>query len=132
MPRLALEVALAGSTSGAEEAPVFEEPAPPPTRLPPQFGHPLPSVLVSRTLERELHLAEERPPRRRVHGTAEIVRRPMLPEWRLAEPLAAAAMPVRDTARVQLPGSSPWAATRAALLLLVPAALAVALVLSRL
>jgi hypothetical protein len=32
-------------------------------------------VLVSRTLQRDLRRAQERPPRRRVHGTAEIPRR---------------------------------------------------------
>ena len=42
----------------------------------PPCGHPLPSVVVSPGLERDVRLAEERPPRRRVHGTAEIARRP--------------------------------------------------------
>ncbi len=82
IPRLAVEVAL--SRDGAESDAAVPEPlidaglTPPPTKLPPAFGHPLPSVVVSRTLELELRRAEERPPRRRVHGTAEIPRRAML------------------------------------------------------
>jgi hypothetical protein len=108
IPRLALEVALAG----AGRTPAYGIPdrsgegtAPPPTRLPPAFGHPMPSVVVSRTLERDVRVAEERPPRRRVHGTAEIARRPLLGglAWAAAAvPLVAPASPRRDTERVQL------------------------------
>ena len=53
----------------------------PPTRLPPPCGHPLPSVVVAAGLTRDVRLVEARPPRRRVHGTAEIVRRPDLAAW---------------------------------------------------
>jgi hypothetical protein len=86
IPRLAVEVALArgGDGDGESSDAAVPEPlidaglTPPPTKLPPAFGHPLPSVVVSRTLELDLRRAEERPPRRRVHGTAEIPRRAMV------------------------------------------------------
>lgn len=76
VPRLAVDVALASDTQpyGAGRGAV--DTTPPPTRLPPAFGHPLPSVLVSPGLARDVRQAEERPPRRRVHSTAEISRRP--------------------------------------------------------
>jgi hypothetical protein len=107
IPRLALEVALGGGSRTPAygiPGPPPDGPAPPPTRLPPAFGHPMPSVVVSRTLERDVHLAEERPPRRRVHGTAEIARRPLLGElsWAGASPLMATTAPVRDTQRIEL------------------------------
>src|SRR6185436_12280227 len=54
----------------------MEDATPPPTRLPPACGTPLPSVLVSPGLVRDVRRAEERPPRRRVHSTAEIARSP--------------------------------------------------------
>jgi PilZ domain len=53
----------------------------PPKNLPPPFGHPLPSVVVAAGLTRDAQAVESRPPRRRVHGTAEIVRRPDLSAW---------------------------------------------------
>jgi hypothetical protein len=107
VPRLALEVALGkGGRTPAYGIPsrVPENPTPPPTRLPPAFGHPMPSVMVSRTLEHDVQLAEERPPRRRVHGTAEISRRGLIAElgWAGAAPLYTPAPPVRDTERIQL------------------------------
>lgn len=76
VPRLAVDVALAHDTQpyGANRS--FVDASPPPTRLPPACGHPLPSVLVSPGLVRDVRRAEERPPRRRVHSTAEISRRP--------------------------------------------------------
>ena len=76
VPRLAVDVALGSDTQpyGANRGVV--DTTPPPTRLPPAFGHPLPSVLVSPGLARDVRQAEERPPRRRVHSTAEISRRP--------------------------------------------------------
>jgi hypothetical protein len=106
VPRLALEVALGkGGRTPAYGIPsrTADNPTPPPTRLPPAFGHPMPSVMVSRTFEHDVRLAEERPPRRRVHGTAEI-RRPMLGElgWAGAAPLYMPPAPVRDTERIQL------------------------------
>jgi PilZ domain-containing protein len=78
VPRLALDIVLASDTQpyGAKRAPAIKDATPPPTRLPPACGHPLPSVLVSPGLVRDLRKAEERPPRRRVHSTAEISRRP--------------------------------------------------------
>src|SRR3954468_10422889 len=76
VPRLAVDVALANDTQpyGANRSGM--DTIPPPTRLPPAFGHPLPSVLVSPGLARDVRQSEERPPRRRVHSTAEISRRP--------------------------------------------------------
>jgi hypothetical protein len=95
VPRLALEVELAErERAGEEPMRGYEAAAPPPSRLPPPCGHPLPSVVVSPGLARDLRLAEERPPRRRVHGTAEIARRPMIPDLPFAEPVTSAP-PVR-------------------------------------
>jgi len=107
VPRLALEVALGkGTHTPAYGIPsrARDNPTPPPTRLPPAFGHPMPSVMVSRALEHDVRLAEERPPRRRVHGTAEISRRGLIAElgWAGAAPLYTPAPPVRDTERIQL------------------------------
>jgi hypothetical protein len=108
VPRLAVEVAL--TRDGQPPQPATPELlfdaglTPPPTRLPPPCGHPLPSVVVSRTLERDVRRAEERPPRRRVHGTAEIARRAMFSDWSWDPPpaLVAAPVPTRDTARVEI------------------------------
>jgi len=99
VPRLALEVELA-ERERAGEKPMHghEATPPPPSRLPPACGHPLPSVVVSPGLARDLRLVEERPPRRRVHGTAEIARRPMVHELELSEPVAAPP-PVRPATR---------------------------------
>jgi hypothetical protein len=107
VPRLALEVALGkGGRTPAYGIPsrVADNPTPPPTRLPPAFGHPMPSVMVSRTFEHDVRLAEERPPRRRVHGTAEVARRSIGGDlvWAGAAPLYAPAPPVRDTERIEL------------------------------
>jgi hypothetical protein len=87
VPRLAVDVALASDTQpyGAKRARSVEDATPPPTKLPPAFGHPLPSVLVSPGLVRDVRKAEERPPRRRVHSTAEISRRPGS-DWAWAAP----------------------------------------------
>lgn len=80
VPRLAVDVVLASDTQpyGANRASAraVGDALPPPTKLPPACGHPLPSVLVSPGLARDVRKAEERPPRRRVHSTAEISRRP--------------------------------------------------------
>jgi hypothetical protein len=95
VPRLALEVELAERDSAGDEMTrSFEAAAPPPSRLPPPCGHPLPSVVVSPGLARDVRLVEERPPRRRVHGTAEIARRPMVPDDAWAE-AAVSAPPLR-------------------------------------
>jgi PilZ domain-containing protein len=76
VPRLAVDVALANSTLPYGGMRDVEDTTPPPTKLPPPCGHPLPSVLVSPGLVRDVRKAEERPPRRRVHMTAEVARRP--------------------------------------------------------
>ena len=78
----------------------------PPTNLPPPCGHPLPSVVVAAGLSRDARAVETRPPRRRVHGTAEIMRRPDLTAWALrpavvmatVNPLASAIATERLTA----------------------------------
>jgi hypothetical protein len=107
VPRLAVEVALARDGRAPQAAtpePLFDGGlTPPPTKLPPPCGHPLPSVVVSRTFERDVVRAEERPPRRRVHGTAEIPRRAVFSDWTWEPPpaLVAAPMAIRDTSRVE-------------------------------
>jgi hypothetical protein len=80
VPRLAVDVALADSTAPYGAMRAVDDTTPPPTRLPPACGHPLPSVLVSPGLVRDVRKAEERPPRRRVHMTAEVARRPYSPD----------------------------------------------------
>jgi hypothetical protein len=74
VPRLALDVDIdAGDANGP--APVDQEA--PPSGLPRQYRHPLPSVLLSRRYASALEAEGPRavPPRRRSHGTAEIPRR---------------------------------------------------------
>ena len=100
MPRLALDVALddekrtrtkryGTARSGDPERVLALAPseahAPrlPPTNLPPPCGQPLPSVVLAAGLARDQRAVEARPPRRRVHGTAEIARRPDLAAWAL-------------------------------------------------
>jgi PilZ domain len=109
IPRLALEVALddvqrartkryGTPRSGDDPESVPARPRLPPTNLPPPCGQPLPSVVVAAGLVRDERAVEARPPRRRVHGTAEIARRPDLTAWALrpaalmatVNPLAAA------------------------------------------
>src|SRR5262245_248886 len=80
VPRLAVDVALANTTLPYGGMRDVDDTTPPPTRLPPPCGHPLPSVLVSPGLVRDVRKAEERPPRRRVHMTAEVARRPFAPD----------------------------------------------------
>ena len=101
VPRLALEVELA-ERERAGERPLhgYAAAPPPPSRLPPACGHPLPSVVVAPGLERDLRLVEERPPRRRVHGTAEIARRPMVHDMEPSQP-ATSPPPVRPTDRAR-------------------------------
>ncbi len=93
VPRLALDVALDDEKRARTrrygtprvEAP-RTAPAPPrlpPINLPPPCGQPLPSVVVAAGLSRDARAVEARPPRRRVHGTAEIMRRPDLAAWAL-------------------------------------------------
>ncbi|HLK88939.1 MAG TPA: PilZ domain-containing protein [Polyangia bacterium] len=92
VPRLALDVALdeeprTRTKRYGSPAPAAVVTAPlvrlPPTQLPPPCGHPLPSVMVAPGLQRDVQAVEARPPRRRVHGTAEILRRPDLAAWGL-------------------------------------------------
>jgi hypothetical protein len=90
IPRLALDVSLDDEPRtrtkryGSAPPPASAMPPPvrlPPTNLPPPCGHPLPSVVVAPGLTRDVRVVEARPPRRRVHGTAEIARRPDLAAW---------------------------------------------------
>jgi hypothetical protein len=133
VPRLAVDVVLTDETQPYGANRHVAETIPPPTRLPPPCGHPLPSVLVSPGLVRDLRRVEERPPRRRVHGTAEIARRPELawsaPPAVVSPPRAAARGRVRGavqrrlTARVGALGSAVRrlrSGTRGVLLILVP------------
>jgi hypothetical protein len=150
VPRLAVDVVLASDTQpyGAKGAPAraVEDARPPPTKLPPACGHPLPSVLVSPGLVRDLHKAEERPPRRRVHSTAEISRRPGS-DWAWSAPPVVISRPrvsprrrraaQRLTARVGalgagLRGLRAWLkrSSFGVLLMLVPAVLVVAALLA--
>ncbi len=141
VPRLAVDVALTDHTQPYGANWHVAETIPPPTRLPPPCGHPLPSVLVSPGLVRDLRHVEERPPRRRVHGTAEIARRP---EWAWAAPPAVVTRrsaprrgraPRRLTARIGTLGSAVRrlpARSRSTLLvlMLVPVVLVVAALLA--
>jgi hypothetical protein len=146
VPRLAVDVALAHDTQPYGSNRSVEDTTPPPTRLPPACGHPLPSVLVSPGLARDVRKAQERPPRRRVHSTAEISRRPGS-EWAswsappivVSRPRRAvrARAPQKFTARIGALGATlrnlrSWT-NRGAwgyLLMIVPAVLAVAALLA--
>lgn len=75
VPRLALDVAIGTAPHGlVGRAPPPAEDLAPPSVLPRPYRHPLPSVLLSRGLERELESAHAEPPprRRRKGGTAEL------------------------------------------------------------
>src|SRR6478735_2846284 len=98
VPRLAVDVMIAHDTQPYGSNRRVQDTNPPPTRLPPPCGAPLPSVLVSPGLARDLREVEERPPRRRVHGTAEIARRP---EWAWSAPPAVVTRPRQARRRVQ-------------------------------
>lgn len=98
VPRLAVDVALDGGPR-AETARYGtparsnlgpDEPTPPPVRLPPAFGKPEPSVVLAAGLQRDLRTVEARPPRRRVHGTAEVARHPSFGPWRWPQEAALA------------------------------------------
>jgi hypothetical protein len=147
VPRLSLEVALAGGAGRANETgipvPLSDGLTPPPTKLPPPYRQSGPTVVVSKTFERDVRLAEERPPRRRVHGTAEIARRPNAGEWGWAPspaPLARPRAPARDTEKIPLRArrARSWLARAlrpsawSFLLMIVPALVAAAVVLRRL
>jgi hypothetical protein len=130
VPRLAVDVALADKTPvtsrSAADAATDSEWTPPPSKLPPPCGKELPSVVVARAPERGARPSEPRPPRRRVHGTAEVPRRP--PSEVGLVPALAVAPAARVTARMDLrrgrwdlaPGS--WSY----LLMIVPVALVIA------
>jgi hypothetical protein len=134
VPRLSVDIALAGGPppSLRDAADASEDWLPPPSQLPPLCGPALPSVVVSHGLTRDVQHVEARPPRRRVHGTAEVARRPMS-DWSFAP----TALPVaaRTTARLDLrlrawrrvPALTGWSY----LLMLVPAALLIAAALMR-
>ena len=103
VPRLAVDVVLAGDTQPLRRQPARRgtryaaaDAAAAGLRAPAAVG-----AWCRATLVRDLRVAEERPPRRRVHGTAEIARRPQLGGWCWAAPPAARgrAAPRRDTAR---------------------------------
>ena len=142
VPRLAVDVALAHDTQPYGANRRMEDTTPPPTRLPPACGTPLPSVLVSPGLVRDVRRAEERPPRRRVHSTAEIARRPQMDEWAWSAPPAVVSRPIKHvrprarqrlTARIGVVGatlrdlrSGSWGY----LLMLVPVAAVVAALLA--
>jgi hypothetical protein len=93
IPRLALDAALDDEkrvrtkrygmprSAAVEMAP--PPPRLPPVNLPPPCGHPLPSVVITAGLSSGERAIEGRPPRRRVHGTAQIARRPDLAAWAL-------------------------------------------------
>ena len=95
VPRLAVDVVLANDTLPYGAVRASSETNPPPTRLPPPCGQALPSVLVSPGMVRDLRKIEERPPRRRVHSTAEISRRPGASAWAWSAPPAIGSRPRR-------------------------------------
>jgi hypothetical protein len=108
IPRLALDVSLDEEPRqrtrryGAVQPEASSTPPPvrlPPTLLPPPCGHPEPSVVVAPGLARDVRMVEARPPRRRVHGTAEIARRPDLSGWAL-RPAMVMAVPLPTPATI--------------------------------
>jgi hypothetical protein len=109
IPRLALDVSLDDEPRartrryGAVQPDAAPPPAvrPPPNKLPPPCGHPLPSVVVAPGLARDVRIVETRPPRRRVHGTAEIARRPDLAAaWAAFRPAMVMAVPLPTPATI--------------------------------
>ncbi|HVZ88698.1 MAG TPA: PilZ domain-containing protein [Polyangia bacterium] len=123
VPRLALDVALDDGprtrTRRYGKSPVQPPRVPkrPPTNLPPPCDPALPSVVVSAGLARDLRAVEARPPRRRIHGTAEIARRPDLAPWGWQPAMAMATpappvLPVPPTQRLSTLHAIWW--TRAA------------------
>ena len=148
VPRLAVDVVLAHDTQPYGSNRASEDLTPPPSKLPPPCGHPLPSVLLSPGLVRDARKVEERPPRRRVHMTAEVARRPYGSDWGWSAPPAVISRrkPVRKarpaqrlTARIGALGQTlrdlrSWTARRSKswgyLLMIVPAVLVVAALLA--
>jgi hypothetical protein len=145
IPRLSVDVVLGDTQPYGANRRHAGDSRPPPTKLPPACGHPLPSVLVSPGLARDGRKVEERPPRRRVHGTAEIARRM---DWAWAAPPTVVNRPIKHvrsrrpprlTARMStisagLRDLRAWAAKRSRpwgyLLMIVPAMLVVAALLA--
>ncbi len=77
VPRLSLDVDLGTARNGTREPDAAPDRAPP-SGLPRQYRHPLPSVLLSRAFARQMTAdvpSAAAPRRRRSHGTAEIARR---------------------------------------------------------
>ena len=123
VPRLALDVALDDEPRTRTRRygrPPPEPPARPlkrpPTNLPPPCGSSLPSVVVAAGLARDLRAVEARPPRRRLHGTAEIARRPDPAPWAWQPAMVTAApapvLPALPTERLSTLHAMWW--TRAA------------------
>jgi hypothetical protein len=74
VPRLSLDVDL-GTARNGTRAPEAAPDRAPPSVLPHQYRHPLPSVLLSRAFARQMTADAAPPRRRRSRGTAEIARR---------------------------------------------------------
>ena len=131
LPRLAVDVALDPNPASARTAlDAAEEWSPPPSKLPPPYANELPSVLVARGIEREPRATYDRPPRRRIHGTAEVARRPFA-DW---APVVAIPAASRQTARMDMRFRAARALPPGAwsyLLMLVPAVLAIVALLGR-
>jgi hypothetical protein len=145
VPRLAVDVVLGDTQPYGAHRRHQGDALPPPTKLPPPCAKTLPSVLVSPGLVRDVQRVEERPPRRRVHGTAEIARRIDF-AWSAPPPVVSRPLkPVRSriqqrfTARIEGVGTRlrdvhSWGAKHASqlryLLMIAPAVLIVAALLA--
>jgi PilZ domain-containing protein len=148
VPRLAVDVVLGDTRPYGAMRGHAGDSMPPPTKLPPPCGPSLPSVLLSPGLMRDARKVEERPPRRRVHFTAEISRRLPDADWTWAAPPAIVSRPPkrarrrrpqRPTRRIGVLGGAwrnlrAWFARRSGpvvyLLMIVPAMLVVAALLA--
>ena len=102
VPRLAVDVVLGDTQPYGAMRTHAGDTQPPPSQLPP-YEPPLPKVLLSPGLVRDVRRVEERPPRRRVHGTAEIARRFDGLDWSWAAPPAVVSRPVKHPRRRGLP-----------------------------
>jgi hypothetical protein len=70
-------------TPRADDPEIAPRPRLPPINLPPPCGHPLPSVVVAREFSGDEPAVEAPPPKRRVPGTAAIMRRADPAAWAL-------------------------------------------------
>jgi hypothetical protein len=102
VPRLAVDVVLGDTQPYGAMRTHAGDTQPPPTQLPP-YEPPLPKVLLSPGLARDVRRVEERPPRRRVHGTAEISRRFDGSDWSWAAPPPIVSRPIKHVRRRGLP-----------------------------